>query len=71
LPSSTRSTDHQNFVPEPPKPGVAIKRTVLTLDNGPIHVSKATRTALAEREHWLTIEWLSKYAPELNDIEEV
>jgi transposase len=54
-----------------PKPGVAIKPTVLTLDNGPIHTSKATRAALAERAHWLTIEWLPKYAPELNDIEEV
>jgi transposase len=50
---------------------VAIKPTVLTLDNGPIHTSKATRAALAERAHWLTIEWLPKYAPELNDIEEV
>jgi transposase len=54
-----------------PKPGAAIKPTVLTLDNGPIHVSKATRAALAERAHWLTIEWLLKYASELNDIEEV
>jgi hypothetical protein len=25
----------------------------------------------AARSHWLTIEWLSKYAPELNDIEVV
>ena len=24
---------------------------------------------LAARAHWLTIEWLPKYAPELNDIE--
>ena len=39
--------------------------------NGPIHVSKATRAALAERAHWLTVEWLPKYAPELNDIEVV
>jgi len=50
---------------------LAIKPTILTLDNGPIHTSKATRAALAERAHWLTIEWLPKYAPELNDIEEV
>jgi transposase len=41
------------------------------LDNGPIHVSKATSAALAERAHWLTVEWLPKYAPELNDIEVV
>jgi transposase len=41
------------------------------LDNGPIHVSKATLAALAARAHWLTVEWLPKYAPELNDIEVV
>jgi transposase len=41
------------------------------LDNGPIHTSKATRAALAERAHWLTVEWLPRYAPELNDIEAV
>ncbi len=52
-----------------PKPGVPIRPVVLVLDNGPIHVSKATLAALAERDHWLTIEWLPKYAPELNDIE--
>ena len=44
---------------------------MLVLDNGPIHTSKATRAALAERAHWLTVEWLPKYAPELNDIEVV
>ena len=33
--------------------------------------SKASRAALAERAHWLTVEWLPKYAPELNDIEGV
>jgi transposase len=52
-----------------PKPGAPTKPIVLVLDNGPIHVSKASRTALAERAHWLTVEWLPKYAPELNDIE--
>jgi transposase len=41
------------------------------LDNGPIHTSKATLAALAARAHWLTVEWLPKYAPELNDIEGV
>jgi hypothetical protein len=41
---------------------------VLVLDNGPIHTSKLTTKALAERP-WLTVEWLPKYAPELNDIE--
>jgi transposase len=55
-----------------PKPGTTVTRpTVLVLDNGPVHTSKATTAALAERAHWLTIEWLPKYAPELNDIEEV
>jgi transposase len=41
---------------------------VAVLDNGTIHVSKLTTRALAERA-WLTVEWLPKYAPELNDIE--
>lgn len=55
-----------------PKPGAErAPPVVLVLDNGPIHTSKATRTALAARAHWLTVEWLPKYAPELNDIEEV
>src|SRR3954453_8779860 len=39
---------------------------VAVLDNGPIHPSKLTTKALAERP-WLTLEWLPKYAPELND----
>jgi len=51
------------------KPGTPVKPVVLVLDNGPIHISKATLAALAERAHWLTLEWLPKYAPELNDIE--
>ena len=41
---------------------------VAVLDNGPIHTSKLTAKALAARP-WLTLEWLPKYAPELNDIE--
>ena len=49
----------------------AKKPVVLVLDNGPIHTSKATRAALAERAPWLTVEWLPKYTPELNDIEEL
>ena len=49
----------------------AIKPVVIVLDDGPIHVSKATIAAPAPRAHWLTVEWLSKYAPELNDIEPV
>jgi transposase InsO family protein len=54
-----------------PRCDVPSKPIVLVLDNGPIHTSKATRAALEARAHWLTIEWLPKYAPELNDIEEV
>jgi len=54
-----------------PKPGRAPKPVVLVEDNGPIHVSKATLKALEARMHWLTVEWLPKYAPELNDIEVV
>ena len=54
-----------------PQPGRQAKPVVLVLDNGPIHVSKATLAALAERAHWLTVEWLAKYAPELNEIEPV
>ena len=54
-----------------PKLGRMLKPIVLVLDNGPIHTSKATRAALAERAHWLRVEWLPKYAPELNDIEAV
>jgi transposase len=38
---------------------------------GPIHNSKRSLAALAARAHWLTVEWLRKYAPELNDIEPV
>jgi transposase len=44
---------------------------VLVEDNGPIHRSKLSIAALAARAHWLTVEWLPKYAPELNDIEVV
>lgn len=51
-----------------PQPGRAAKPVVLVLDNGPIHTSKATTAAVAARP-WLTIEWLPRYAPELNDIE--
>src|SRR5271157_2048465 len=54
-----------------PRPGLPIKPVVIVLDNGPIHVSKAATAALAARAHWLTVEWLPKYAPELNDIEPV
>jgi transposase len=54
-----------------PVPSVAIKPVRLVLDNGPIHTSKLTRAALERRAHWLRVEWLPKYTPELNDIEEL
>jgi transposase len=41
---------------------------VAVLDKGPIHRSKLTTKALAQRPG-LTLEWLPKYTPELNDIE--
>ena len=51
-----------------PVPGQVRTPVVLVLDNGPIHTSKATVTALAARP-WITVEWLPRYAPELNAIE--
>ena len=55
-----------------PKPGQQpVKPVVLVEDNGPIHTSKLSLAALAARSHWLTVDWLPKYAPELNDIERV
>ena len=51
------------------RPGRQAKPVVLVEDNGPIHKSKSALAALAARAHWLTVEWLPKYAPELNDIE--
>src|SRR3569832_993928 len=66
---TTRSTD---FVALPDQLGAAYGTAVRTrplvsvLDNGPIHTSKLTTKALAART-WLTLEWLPKYAPELND----
>ena len=54
-----------------PKPGQPTRPVVLVEDNGPIHTSKLSQAAFAARAHWLTVEWLPKYAPELNDIETV
>lgn len=69
-----RSTDFAALLAEVdwrygPKPGRDGTPVALVLDNGAIHTSKASRAALAERAHWLTVEWLPKYAPELNAIE--
>ena len=86
-----RSTDFIAFLEEldhryGPKPGQCQRPVVIVRDNGPIHTSKPTQTALAARAHWLSAHWLSahwlsahwlsvgwlpKYAPELNDIETV
>ncbi len=52
-----------------PTLGQCARPVVLVLDNGPIHTSRATTKALAARASWLTVEWLPKYAPELNAIE--
>ena len=41
---------------------------VLVLDNGPVHTSRASTAALVARP-WITVEWLPRYAPELNRIE--
>src|SRR5271166_5189813 len=48
--------------------GQPTKPVILVEDNGPIHTSKLSMAALAARAHWLTVECLPKYAPELNDM---
>lgn len=68
-----RSTDFVALLDEidhrfGPRSGRPTRPTVLVLDNGPIHTSRLTTKALSARA-WLTVEWLPKYAPELNDIE--
>ena len=50
-----------------PRPRWKAKPVVLVLDNGPIHTSKASTAALAARK-WITVAWLPRYAPKLNDI---
>jgi transposase len=52
-----------------PGPGQPFTPVVLVEDNGPIHTSKLSLAAIAARAHWLTVDWLPKYALELNDIE--
>ena len=42
------------------------RQIILVLDNGPCHVSKATRAALAERATWLEVIPLARYSPHLN-----
>ena len=42
------------------------RQMIVVLDNGPCHVSKATRAALAERATWLEVIPLARYSPHLN-----
>jgi hypothetical protein len=55
--------------------GVAALKTSPAPGPAPVKAEAALRVvrmaALAVRAHWLTVEWLPKYAPELNDIEVV
>ena len=55
----------REYGPAPGREGLPV---VLVLDNGPIHTSRTATRALAARP-WLRVEWLPRYAPELNDIE--
>jgi len=69
--TTKRSTDFVDLLDQLGTAYGTAERTrplVAVLDNGPIHTSKLTTKALAQRT-WLTLEWLPKYAPELNDIE--
>lgn len=42
------------------------RQVILVLDNGPCHVSKLTRAALAERAAWLEVIPLARDSPHLN-----
>ena len=48
--------------------GSPAKPVVPVLDRGTVHTSHVSRAALAARP-WLAVEWLPRYAPELNPIE--
>ena len=66
---SKRSTDFVDLLDQLGAAYGAAERArplVAVLDNGPIHRSKLTTKALAERP-WLTREWLPEYAPKPND----
>lgn len=46
------------------------KRTVIVIDNAPIHTSKAFREKIAQwKQQKLEIFWLPTYSPQLNSIE--
>ena len=42
---------------------------LLVWDRLPAHVSRLTGEWLASQRHWLEVEWLPPYAPELNPVE--
>jgi hypothetical protein len=45
----------------------AVQREIyLVLDNGSAHTSMLSTQALAQRQDWLHVLWLAKYAPQLN-----
>ena len=54
-----------------PRPGQPAKPVVLVEDNGPIQHEQALDGGACRPPNWLTVEWLPKHAPELNDIEVV
>lgn len=45
------------------------KRLILLWDRLPAHRSGAMRRFLRAQRHWLAVEWLPAYAPELNPLE--
>lgn len=44
-------------------------KMILLWDRLPAHRSKELKAFLEAQKHWLTIEWLPPYAPELNPVE--
>ncbi len=54
-----------------PQPGRRPSRSCWSRTMGRSTSARLSLAALAARAHWLTVEWLPKYAPELNDIEVV
>jgi transposase len=44
---------------------------LLVWDRLPAHVKRTTQDWIAAQRHWLAIEWLPSYAPELNPVEYV
>jgi len=50
---------------------VAGQKVILVWDHLPAHRSAAMKDYLAEQRHWLTVEWLPGYAPDLNPTEGV